>query len=95
MVGEMLGWQQWRIHVSAQRLHCQSSRGQNFFIAEIPHVVPEDSPDRHHSFGLFHAGHFLPGESYYGCDDAEELFVNDFAAAWDKVINLDRFDLSD
>ena len=29
----------------------------------------------------------------YGCDDAKEKFVTDFAAAWDKVMNLDRFDL--
>jgi catalase-peroxidase len=25
--------------------------------------------------------------------DAKEKFVNDFVAAWDKVMNLDRFDL--
>ncbi len=30
----------------------------------------------------------------YGCDDAKEKFVNDFVAAWDKVMNLDRFDLA-
>ena len=29
----------------------------------------------------------------YGCDDAKEAFVRDFVAAWDKVMNLDRFDL--
>ena len=29
----------------------------------------------------------------YGCDDGQEAFVNDFAAAWNKVMNLDRFDL--
>ncbi|MBN2732534.1 MAG: catalase/peroxidase HPI [Balneolaceae bacterium] len=29
----------------------------------------------------------------YACDDAEEKFVKDFVAAWDKVMNLDRFDL--
>jgi catalase-peroxidase len=29
----------------------------------------------------------------YGCVDAEEKFVRDFVAAWDKVMNLDRFDL--
>jgi catalase-peroxidase len=29
----------------------------------------------------------------YACDDAQEKFVQDFAAAWDKVMNLDRFDL--
>ena len=27
----------------------------------------------------------------YGCDDAKEKFVRDFVAAWDKVMNLDRF----
>ncbi|HET8618632.1 MAG TPA: catalase/peroxidase HPI [Acidimicrobiales bacterium] len=31
---------------------------------------------------------------YYGCDDAQESFVRDFVAAWDKVMNLDRFDLT-
>ncbi|EDY81224.1 catalase/peroxidase HPI [Verrucomicrobiia bacterium DG1235] len=29
----------------------------------------------------------------YGCSDSQEKFVNDFAAAWTKVMNLDRFDL--
>ena len=29
----------------------------------------------------------------YGADDAEKKFVNDFVAAWDKVMNLGRFDL--
>lgn len=29
----------------------------------------------------------------YASDDAEAKFVNDFVAAWDKVMNLDRFDL--
>lgn len=29
----------------------------------------------------------------YACDDAEEKFVKDFIAVWDKVMNLDRFDL--
>jgi catalase-peroxidase len=29
----------------------------------------------------------------YGCQDGEEKFVNDFVAAWDKVMNLDRFEL--
>jgi len=29
----------------------------------------------------------------YAGDDAKEKFVNDFVAAWDKVMNLDRFDL--
>jgi len=29
----------------------------------------------------------------YGSEDAQEKFVKDFLAAWDKVMNLDRFDL--
>ncbi len=29
----------------------------------------------------------------YACDDAQPSFVRDFAAAWGKVMNLDRFDL--
>jgi catalase-peroxidase len=29
----------------------------------------------------------------YACDDSREKFVSDFIAAWDKVMNLDRFDL--
>ena len=28
----------------------------------------------------------------YACDDAKDAFVKDFIAAWDKVMNLDRFD---
>ncbi|MGA2291838.1 peroxidase family protein, partial [Bradyrhizobium sp.] len=30
----------------------------------------------------------------YGCADSKERFVHDFAAAWSKVMNLDRFDLA-
>jgi catalase-peroxidase len=30
----------------------------------------------------------------YGCSDAQEKFVHDFVAAWNKVMNLDRFDLA-
>jgi len=29
----------------------------------------------------------------YGSADAQEKFVKDFVAAWNKVMNLDRFDL--
>jgi catalase-peroxidase len=29
----------------------------------------------------------------YGCEDSQERFVQDFVAAWTKVMNLDRFDL--
>jgi catalase-peroxidase len=29
----------------------------------------------------------------YACDDSQQAFVHDFVAAWDKVMNLDRFDL--
>jgi catalase-peroxidase len=29
----------------------------------------------------------------YGCEDSQEKFLNDFVAVWDKVMNLDRFDL--
>ena len=30
----------------------------------------------------------------YACDDAKQKFVQDFVAAWAKVMNLDRFDLA-
>ena len=30
----------------------------------------------------------------YGCSDAKEKFVQDFVAAWDKVMNLDRFEVA-
>jgi catalase-peroxidase len=30
----------------------------------------------------------------YGSEDAKEKFVRDFVAAWNKVMNLDRFDLA-
>ena len=30
---------------------------------------------------------------YYGCNDANNIFIEDFVKAWDKVMNLDRFDL--
>jgi catalase-peroxidase len=30
----------------------------------------------------------------YACEDAQQKFVHDFVAAWNKVMNLDRFDLA-
>jgi catalase-peroxidase len=30
----------------------------------------------------------------YACADSDEKFLNDFVATWDKVMNLDRFDLA-
>ena len=30
----------------------------------------------------------------YGCEDGKAKFVKDFLAAWNKVMNLDRFDLA-
>ncbi|MBV9661717.1 MAG: catalase/peroxidase HPI [Acidimicrobiales bacterium] len=30
----------------------------------------------------------------YACDDSKEKFVRDFVAVWNKVMNLDRFDLT-
>ena len=29
----------------------------------------------------------------YACDDSQQKFINDFVAAWVKVMNADRFDL--
>jgi catalase-peroxidase len=29
----------------------------------------------------------------YGAEDSQQKFVKDFVAAWDKVMNLDRYDL--
>jgi catalase-peroxidase len=44
---------------------------------------------------VFGANSELRGMSeMYACDDAEEKFVQDFVAAWAKVMNLDRFDLT-
>jgi catalase-peroxidase len=30
----------------------------------------------------------------YACADSKEKFVKDFAAAWTKVMNLDRYDVA-
>ena len=30
----------------------------------------------------------------YACGDSQDAFVSDFVAAWDKVMNLDRFDVA-
>ena len=30
----------------------------------------------------------------YGSEDSQEKFVHDFVAAWNKIMNLDRFDLA-
>lgn len=31
----------------------------------------------------------------YGCQDSQPKFISDFVAAWDKVMNLDRFEIAD
>jgi catalase-peroxidase len=31
---------------------------------------------------------------FYACDDSKETFVKDFVAAWNKVMNLDRYDIA-
>jgi catalase-peroxidase len=38
--------------------------------------------------------HLRAISEFYGCDDAKPAFVRDFVAAWNKVMNLDRFDLA-
>jgi catalase-peroxidase len=30
----------------------------------------------------------------YACSDSQQKFVRDFVAAWNKVMNLDRFELA-
>jgi catalase (peroxidase I) len=30
----------------------------------------------------------------YACNDSKEALVKDFVAAWNKVMNLDRYDLA-
>ena len=30
----------------------------------------------------------------YACDDNKEKFINDFVAAWNKVMNADRFEVN-
>ena len=30
----------------------------------------------------------------YGSSDSQQVFVRDFVAAWNKVMNLDRYDLA-
>ena len=45
------------------------------------------------------AGHFGSNSQLraiaevYGSTDSQQKFVSDFVAAWNKVMNLDRFDL--
>ena len=51
--------------------------------------------DRHRADLVFGSNSELRAiAEVYGSDDAEEKFVHDFVAAWNKVMNLDRFDLA-
>ncbi|HEV8003152.1 MAG TPA: catalase/peroxidase HPI [Planctomycetaceae bacterium] len=38
--------------------------------------------------------HLRAISEFYGCSDSEPAFVRDFVAVWNKVMNLDRFDLA-
>jgi hypothetical protein len=50
--------------------------------------------DRHHRRFVFGSNSDLRNISeVYACGDAKEKFVRDFVAAWDKVMNLDGFNL--
>ena len=40
------------------------------------------------------ASRFSKFAEVYACNDSKEKFAKDFAAAWTKVMNLDRFDLA-
>jgi catalase-peroxidase len=40
-----------------------------------------------------HNGELRAVAEVYAAEDGKEKFVNDFIKAWDKVMNLDRFDL--
>jgi catalase-peroxidase len=43
---------------------------------------------------IFGANSQLRGTAeVYACADSQEKFVKDFVAAWNKVMNLDRYDL--
>jgi len=43
---------------------------------------------------IFGANSQLRGTAeVYACADSKEKFVKDFVAAWNKVMNLDRYDL--
>ena len=48
----------------------------------------------HFSPNFFLAGPLRALAEVYACDDSRERFVRDFVAAWDKVMNLDRFDVA-
>jgi catalase-peroxidase len=37
--------------------------------------------------------HLRAISEFYGCNDAQPAFIRDFVTAWNKVMNLDRFDL--
>jgi catalase-peroxidase len=39
------------------------------------------------------SSHLRAISEFYGCNDAQPAFARDFATAWNKVMNLDRFDL--
>jgi catalase-peroxidase len=39
------------------------------------------------------SAHLAGAAEVYASADAPSAFVRDFVAAWDKVMNLDRFDL--
>ena len=50
--------------------------------------------DRHRADLVFGSNSQLRAlAEVYACDDAKEKFVRDFVAAWNKVMNLDRYDL--
>ena len=71
------------MRAEAARLHVTDLEAAiNFWRARSP------SPD-----GLSACAEVRALAEVYAQDDAKATFVQDFVAAWNKVMNLDRFDL--
>jgi hypothetical protein len=45
-------------------------------------------------FGSGKGGDTIIRAEVYGCEDSQEKSLHDFVAAWNKAMNLDRFDLA-
>ena len=60
--------------------------------AEKDMLAEAERKDERSSDAAFGQDDFVILTQAYGSDDGAKTFVDDFAAAWTKVMNLDRFD---
>ena len=83
------------VDIGARIQHLRRSAGGFHELVALRRVIVGLVPERTRADLVFGSNAQLRSlAEVYGSSDAEAKFVRDFVAAWNKVMNLDRFDLA-